>query len=177
MESRRGGLLHGQVLKAVAVILAGAFLSTDMALGADPEPGSYRVTDGKVDQNTFRGWRVFHSGCHICHGKGAVGTDIAPSLVRRMESMTPRQFAEQVLVRYRLFYPGDPRAAVSSPEDREAVIAEVTAKRRGAKGRINMPAWEKDEAINAHILDLYAYLSARADGMIDAEQPGVLPKE
>ncbi len=177
MESRGGKFFDRQITLVFAVMMAGAFVLTDMALGAAPEPGSYRVADGKVDQNTFQGWRVFHSGCHICHGKGAVGTDIAPSLVRRIESMTPRQFAEQVLVRYRLFSPADPRAAVRPPEDREGVIAEVMAKKRGLKGRIDMPAWESDEAVSAHILDLYAYLSARADGMIGAEQPGVLSEK
>ena len=48
---------------------------------------------------------------------------------------------------------------------------------RGSKGRISMPSWEKDGSINAHILDLYAYLLARSDEMIGPEQPGVLPAD
>jgi hypothetical protein len=89
--------------------------------------------------------------------------------------MTPREFAERVLVRYRLLYPGDSRAAVNPTQDRQAVIEEVMAKKRGPKGRISMPGWEADQEINVHILDLYAYLSARADGMIGPGMPGILP--
>jgi hypothetical protein len=168
---------YRQALLAISAIVLGAFVMIDIARSADPKPGSYKVVDGKVDRNTFEGWRVFHSVCHVCHGKGAVGTDIAPSLVKRMESMTPSEFAEKVLVRYRLFQPGDPRAVVNPTQDREAVIAEVAAKKRGAKGRISMPAWERDASINAHILDLYAYLMARSDGMIGVERPEVLPAQ
>ena len=157
-----------------ASVLAGIF-TTDLALGAEPEPGSYRVIDGKVDKNTFEGWRVFHSGCHICHGKGAAGTDIAPSLLQRMDTMTPAEFAAKVLVRYRLLYSGDARGAINPTKDREAILEEVIQKKRGLKGRINMPAWEKDAPVNAHILDLFAYLSARSDGRIGAEKPEISP--
>jgi hypothetical protein len=94
-----------------------------------------------------------------------------------MEYLTAREFAERVLVRYRLLAQGDPRAAVNLTLDREAVVAEVLARKRGPKGQISMPAWEKDASINPHILDLYAYLKARSDRMIGAEQPGVLPTE
>jgi hypothetical protein len=104
-----------------------------------------------------------------------MGTDIAPSLLPRMESMTLGEFAELVLVRYRLLYPGDSRAAVNPTRDRQAVIEEVLAQKRGPKGRIDMPGWEVDQEVSAHILDLYAYLSARADGMIGPGKPGILP--
>jgi mono/diheme cytochrome c family protein len=164
----------GAIAALVSVVI-GAPMMANVSFGADPEARSYEAIDGKVDKNTFEGWRVFHSVCYVCHGVGAVGTDIAPSLLPRMESMTPQEFAERVLVRYRLLAPGDPRGAVNATQDREAVIAEVMAHKRGPKGRIDMPAWERDEQINAHILDLYGYLSARADGMIGPEKPGVLP--
>jgi mono/diheme cytochrome c family protein len=168
-------LFSNQAMAGFVILLIGALVTADLALGADLEPGAYKVIGGKVDADTHTGWRVFHSVCHICHGKGAVGTDIAPSLLRRMESLTPSEFAERVLVRYRLLSQGDPRAARNPTADREAVIAEVMAKKRGPKGRIDMPAWEKDAATNAHILDLYAYLKARSDGMIGTEEPEVLP--
>jgi mono/diheme cytochrome c family protein len=158
-----------------AAMVAGTTVMPDVVRGA--EPGSYRVVDGKVNRNTFAGWRTYHSGCHICHGQGAIGTDIAPSLLTRMQSLTAREFAERVLVRYRL----DAQMEGTSVEDRasarEEIIAEVAAKKRGRKGRISMPAWETDTEVNAHILDLYAYLSARADGMIGAQRPGLLEDE
>jgi hypothetical protein len=170
----RAKSLHGSRAIAAFVTVVMAVMA-DVAFAADPQPGSYEAIDGKVDRNTFQGWRVFHSACHVCHGAGATGTDIAPSLLPRMESMTRREFAERVLVRYRLLYPGDSRAAVNPTQDRQAVIEEVMAKKRGPKGRISMPGWEGDEDINAHILDLYAYLSARADGMIGPGKPEILP--
>jgi hypothetical protein len=168
--------LHGSLaIAAFVTVLIGAHVMPDISFAAEPQPGSYEAIDGKVDQNTFQGWRVFHSACHVCHGAGATGTDIAPALLPRMESMTPREFAERVLVRYRLLYPGDSRAAVNPTPARQAVREEVMAKKRGPKGRISMPGWEADQEINVHILDLYAYLSARADGVIGPGMPGILP--
>lgn len=152
----------------------GVLLLAAAANGAEPVPGSYRVVGGKVDQNTFQGWRVYQSSCYLCHGVGATGSEVAPSLLQRIEQMTPREFAERVLVRYRL----DTETAVGSVEERERkraeIIEEVKAKKRGPKGRISMPAWETDAQVNAHILDLFAYLSARADGAIGVDRPGVL---
>ena len=164
----------GAIAALVSAVIGMPMLA-NVSFGADPEARLYEAKDGKVDKNTFEGWRVFHSACYVCHGVGGVGTDIAPSLLPRVEAMTPREFAERVLTRYRLLAPGDPRGAVNTTQDRQAVIDEVTAKKRGPKGRISMPAWEKDAEISAHILDLYAYLSARADGMIGPGKPGILP--
>lgn len=35
-----------------------------------------------VDKATYVGWRTFHANCHVCHGQNAVGTTLAPSLLR-----------------------------------------------------------------------------------------------
>lgn len=175
MQSNKLSLVCKYVVAVASVVVAGAALMTDVVHGA--EPGSYRVVDGKVDRNTFAGWRTYHSGCHICHGQGAIGTDIAPSLLSRMQSMTAREFAERVLVRYRLGAQIEGASVEERARAREEIIAEVTAKKRGTKGRISMPAWESDAEINAHILDLYGYLSARADGMIGAQRPEILKDE
>lgn len=35
-----------------------------------------------VDKATYVGWRTFHSTCHVCHGQDAVGTTLAPSLLK-----------------------------------------------------------------------------------------------
>jgi hypothetical protein len=34
-----------------------------------------------------------------------------------------------------------------------------------------MPAWQDEPPVKAHIMDLYAYLSARADGRQGTGQP------
>jgi len=123
MDCSANSLYGRRATAAFVGAVVGAHLTVHAAFGAEPQNGppegvTYRAIDGKVDQNTFQGWRVFHSVCHVCHGTGATGTDIAPSLLARVRSMTPREFAERVLVRYRLLYPGDPRAAANPARDR-----------------------------------------------------------
>jgi len=46
-----------------------------------PAAKSYRVVDGKVDAQTYNGYRRYHSGCNHCHGQDGVGSSFAPSLV------------------------------------------------------------------------------------------------
>ena len=80
-------------------------LLTAPAFAADPPPGEYRIVAGRVDRGTYLGWRVFHSVCFGCHGSGGTGTDLAPNLVERVRTMTPRDFANKVLTSYRLVPP------------------------------------------------------------------------
>jgi hypothetical protein len=148
--------------------LAACFGLAVAAPRGEPLPGDYRVTGGRVDRGTYAGWRVFHTTCHACHGVGGVGTDIAPNLVERVGSLTPRGFAAKVLTSYRLVSPGDNE----SLEGREELLDEVMRRARDSqRGRIVMPAWETDEAVPPHVLDLYAYLSARADGQLGPGKP------
>ncbi len=51
---------------------------------------------------------------------------------------------------------------------REALIDEIMKRRDGA---LAMPAWQGEPRVSAHIADLYAYLSARADGTQGPGQP------
>src|SRR3970282_114450 len=77
---------------------------------ATPAPGTYRVVDGKVDGGTYAGRFVSHLSCHMCHGKDASGTDVAPDLRQSLKSMTQAEFATVVLARYRiLISPADAR--------------------------------------------------------------------
>jgi hypothetical protein len=36
---------------------------------------------------------------------------------------------------------------------------------------MEMPAWQDQPSVNAHILDLYTYLAGRADGSVGRERP------
>ena len=140
----------------------------------DPLPGDYRVSNGRVDRGTYVGWRLFHSTCYACHGVGGVGTDRAPNLVERIKSMTPRAFAAKVLTSYRLVSPGEN----SSLDERglEDTLDELMRRdRRSARGQVLMPAWETHPEVPPHVLDLYAYLSARADGALGPGKPKLLP--
>ena len=138
---------------------------------AEPPPGDYRVIDGEVDLGTYTGWRLFHSTCYGCHGVDALGTDVAPNLVERVKTMTPRAFVGKVLTSYRITQP----ASETSTEDRsgasEAVVDEVMRQERGARGGVIMPAWEGDSKVRPRVLDLFAYLSARADGKLGPGRP------
>jgi hypothetical protein len=124
-------------------------------------PGEYRVAGSRVDRGTWLGWRVFHAACHACHGVGGVGTDLAPSLVERVKTMTPRDFAAKVLTSYRLV-PLD----VDDAAERERLLEEVMKRDRRTRGQVLMPAWDVHERVASHVLDLYAYLNARADGAV-----------
>ena len=46
-----------------------------------PAAKFYRVVDGKVDAQTYNGYRRYHAGCNHCHGQDGVGSSFAPSLV------------------------------------------------------------------------------------------------
>lgn len=135
----------------------------------------YRVIDGNVDARTFMGWRVFHMNCHSCHGIGAVGTDIAPNLIERVKKMGPDTFATKVLKRYRIVLGIQQATVETESAARAAIIDEMQRQQRGQKGELIMPGWEEfNPGIHAHILDLYAYLKARSDGVLGPERPGVI---
>ena len=142
---------------------------------AEPPPGDYRVVGGKVDRGTYTGWRLFHSACYGCHGVDAVGTDLAPNLVERVKTLTPRAFATRVLTSYRIVLPAN---EANTEEDRtaarEAMVDEIMRRERGSPALILMPAWGIDPKVTPHVLDLYAYLSARADGKLGPGKPKLL---
>ena len=102
-----------------------------------------------------------------------MGTDVAPSLVERVRTLTQRAFATKVLTSYRIVLPADDVDTRDHVAAREAMIENVMRRERGARSQIVMPAWEADSQVNPHVLDLYAYLSARADGKLGPGKPGL----
>jgi mono/diheme cytochrome c family protein len=137
---------------------------------AQPAPGEYRISGGRVDAGTYAGWKLFHTACYGCHGVDAVGTAVAPSLVSRVAGMTPRAFAAKVLASYRIVVPGG-GATEDTPASRENLLEDVMRRDRAFGGEVVMPVWEKDRRVRPHVLDLYAYLSARADGKLGPGEP------
>lgn len=144
------------------------------ASGLAAEPSSdgsskpYRIVNGKVDESTYLGWRAYHSACHTCHGPDAVGTSVAPSLVERVKSLSARDFTIKVLSSYRIVVPLSEASGDDSTAVREAFLEEVLRRERG---QLVMPAWEGEASIRPHVLDLYAYLRARADGALGPGKP------
>ncbi len=158
-------------IAAAALCLVAAATTVAQPRDASPMPGEYRVTNGRVDRGTYVGWRLFHSACFGCHGVDAVGTAVAPNLLERVPTMTPRDFASKVLTSYRLLSPADDDSA----QAREATLEEVLKRdRNGARGQVLMPAWGGHTGVPPHVLDLYAYLSARAVGDLGPGEPKVV---
>ena len=170
MNTTRVSALHRTPWWAV---LLGALIAPPLSAqpNVEPMPGDYRIVDGKVDAGTYAGWRLFHTTCYGCHGVDAVGTDVAPNLVERVKMLTPRAFATKVLTSYRIVLPANDANTEDRTAMREAMIEEVMRKERGARGQIVMPAWEADPKVNPHVLDIFAYLSARADGKLGLGEP------
>ncbi|MBX3635311.1 MAG: c-type cytochrome [Rubrivivax sp.] len=113
--------------------------------------------------SVYAGWRVFQQRCASCHGADAGGGDGAPDLRLRLRDVGAQRFVDLVLRRYDW---GLPAGSAGSP--RETLVDEVVARGRGS---VEMPAWQGEPVVGAHIMDLYEYLSARADGRIGPEAP------
>lgn len=122
----------------------------------------YQVENGKVDEKTYVGWRLFNSTCFVCHGKNATGTDYAPNLVEKVKDMSAFRFRKKVLHRYFA------KVNLDDPDRRLAFLEQVAED--GGK-QFKMPTWSDDPNIRPHISDLYAYLKARADGALGTERP------
>jgi hypothetical protein len=140
------------------------------------QPGEYRVVNGKVDEGTYIGWKLFHSTCYGCHGVDALGTDLAPNLLTRVQKMTPRAFVTKVLTSYRIVLPDTDRPSPDSSNFRDRTIEDILRRDRRSRIRIVMPAWENDPDVKPHVLDLFAYLTARADGKLGTGRPKRIKK-
>ncbi|HNU11539.1 MAG TPA: cytochrome c [Rubrivivax sp.] len=175
MPSRDEFMHHPFRSFAPLVLAAAAATAQSAPPPGDPMPGDFTVVDGRVDAGTFAGWRLFQTHCQSCHGIGGVGTAVAPNLVERIRNYAPRGFATKVLSSYRIarLAPDDPPP--DSDTERTALLEEVMKRERSARGQPLMPAWDGDGAVTPHVLDLYAYLNARADGGLGPGRPGLLP--
>lgn len=116
--------------------------------------------------NLYAGWRVFQDKCASCHGMAATGGEQAPDLLPIVRGMNLQQFTAIVLKRY------DLASGVSrKSQEKTTVETRIEEIMRGDEAPIEMPTWQGEPAVNAHILDLYSYLSARADGSIGIGRP------
>ncbi|MCC5808742.1 MAG: c-type cytochrome [Ectothiorhodospiraceae bacterium] len=130
--------------KQAAVVCAVAALALFMLAGkiaiSNEEP-RYRVEDGKVDDNIFRGYQAYTRACMACHGPDGVGSSFAPSLLRAAERRTFAEFARTVA------------------EGQEIQPGQV------------MPSFSDDAFVMEHVSDIYTYLSARAAGDLGRGRP------
>jgi len=114
----------------------------------------------------YRGWRVFQDQCGRCHGPAAAGNALAPDLLPRVRGLDSRTFVDLLLTRYEwTVAPAQP----SRPDaQRDAWIDDIVQRKKGA---LALPARPGEPALTAYIVDLYAYLSARADGTQGPDRP------
>jgi hypothetical protein len=145
-----------------------ALVHASVVAAADPSPGEYRVVDGKVDDGTYRGWMTYYLACQSCHGTSD-RPGVAPDLTKSLRSMTRNEFVSKVRTRYRVNL--SLAESLLSERVREAMLEEMARQDRAAKDGVAMPAWQSDETISQRVLDLHAYLKARADGAIGPGRP------
>lgn len=120
----------------------------------------------KSPGSVYTGWRVYQDKCLACHGPAATGTGQAPNLLPLVRDMGPRRFVGLVLQRYDWNLPATQQGRSGAAMD---ALVEDIMQRKGAA--IVMPAWETEPRVNAHIMDLYAYLSSRAEGTQGTGRP------
>lgn len=116
--------------------------------------------------NRYAGWRVFQSQCASCHGISATGGEQAPDLLPIVRNLSARQFTALVLKRYDLS-----SGVMQGSENQSTLDTRIEEIMRRGDTPLEMPAWQSEPTVNAHILDLYAYLSARAEGSLGTERP------
>lgn len=146
---------------ASAVVLAGCsieFQNTQAAQEVEQR--------AKPPGSVYVGWRVFQERCAVCHGPAAAGGASGPDLLPRVRTMGSRQFVGAVLNRYDWGLPA--AQAGTSGAAREALIDDVM---QGKQGALTMPAWQGEPVVSAQIADLYAYVSARAQGTQGPDRP------
>lgn len=151
---------------AVALAAAGCLAGCAVEV-RNPQPAQELAQAARPPGSVYTGWRVFQDKCAVCHGPAASGLAHAgPDLLVRVREMGPRRFVNLVLRRYDWNLPASQAAGESAA--REALIDAIVQRKEGL---ITMPAWQDEPRVSAHIADLYAYLSARADGTQGTGRP------
>lgn len=116
--------------------------------------------------SVYKGWRIFQNKCVQCHGPAAQGTALGPDLLPRLSDMGPRRFVGVVLNRYDWTRPAE-----QASNDAQAMDKLIDKILQSQDAVVTMPAWQQEPVVNAHIMDLYAYLSARANGSQGTGRP------
>jgi len=152
-------LARSTVWRACALLLPALLLAACALQIKNLQPAQELARQAKPPGSVYAGWRVFQDKCAACHGPAAAGTAGGPDLLPRMREMGARRFVGLVLMRYDLTQPL--AQARTEGSARDALIEDIVQRKQGM---LTMPAWQGEPSVNAHIVDLYAYLAARAEG-------------
>jgi methanol metabolism-related c-type cytochrome len=129
---------------AAAVVGSFALAGRAMADDKENQEKPYTVKDGKVDKNTYNGWRRYTESCLRCHGPDGAGSSYAPALVDSLKHMSEEQFQEVVV---------NGRKNVTTSSENV------------------MPAFGTVEDVMLYLGDIYSYLKARSDGALGRGRP------
>lgn len=136
-----------RALPLLLCVIAALALAPGPALAAEGAPSTgkpYTITNGKVDFKTYNGWRRYTESCMRCHGPDGAGSSYAPDLVDSVKHMTQDQFNDIVV---------NGRTNVNSANENV------------------MPAFGTVEDVVTYLDDIWAYLKARADGVLGRGRP------
>lgn len=147
---------------ALALGLAGCAGPTSVEW-QNRQPAQALARESAPPGSIATGWRVYQQRCADCHGPSAGGGDRAPDLTEKLRDIGPHRFVDLVLRRYDW---GLPPGSASAP--RETLIDDIVARRQGG---LRMPEWQGEPVVSAHVMDLWAYLSARAQGALGPGRP------
>lgn len=111
---------------------------------AQDEEKPYQIKDGVVDWYTFSGFRRYHAECHVCHGPDGLGSSFAPALIESLKILSYDDYLEIVV---------NGRETIGTAEQKK------------------MPAFGENRNVMCFVDDLYAYLKARSDGVLDRGRP------
>jgi len=136
---------------SVAVALAAGlgFAALPRAHAADDQK-PYTVVDGKVDKATYNGYRRYTDACLRCHGPDGAGSSYAPNLTDSLKHLSHDDFVSTVM---------------GGKQDLSAGQNKV------------MPAFGNVSDVTDYLEDIYAYLKARSDGVLDRGRPERLPPD
>jgi hypothetical protein len=146
----------------VSTVLAATFLLS--GCGAEilnQQAAQELAKSSKPPGSLYLGWRIFQDKCSACHGPSATGTSSGPDLLPRVREMGSREFVSLVLKRYKWDLP-------VYPASQPALVDDILQRK---PFMVTMPAWDGEPVVTAHIMDLQAYVSARAQGTVGAGRP------
>lgn len=159
--------------KLLIVALSSALLSAGCAVEVqNTQPAQQVARLAEPQGSAAIGWRVFQERCAQCHGANATGGAGIPNLLPLVRDMGSREFVTVVLTRYDKGYEwGLPQGHAKANANAAVPPGVVDSILNRDQGQITMPAWQGEPVVTAHILDLYAYLSARAQGSQGTGRP------
>ncbi len=165
-------MVHMRVVQSATRngILWGALLLAPVWSAAQGTAQYYHVENGRVDDGTYTGWQIFQENCAACHGADATGTSHAPDLTERISRLSYQQFRLKVLNRYFITMPLRDATSENSDAVRSAFEETIQQQQEHNAAHVKMPPWRHNPDVRKHLRDLYAYLTARADGVLG---PGI----